>query len=63
MRLKKFTIVGYFEDNGDMEKCAEIIRDTLTKNPDLAGIVGMNARHGPTLLKVLGELEKLGQSS
>ena len=58
---QKFTVVGYFEDNGDMEKCAEIIRDTLTKNPDLAGIVGMNARHGPTLLKVLGELKKLGQ--
>ena len=57
----KIIVVGYFEDGGDMEKCAAIIREQLTKNPDLAGIVGMNARHGPTLLKVLGELKKLDQ--
>jgi ribose transport system substrate-binding protein len=57
----KITVVGYFEDGGDMEKCAASVREQLTKNPDLAGIVGMNARHGPTLLKVLGELNKLGQ--
>jgi ribose transport system substrate-binding protein len=57
----KFTVVGYFEDNGDMERCATIVRDTLSQTPDLAGIVGLNARHGPTLLKVLGELDKLGR--
>jgi len=57
----KFTVVGYFEDNGDMEKCAGIIRETLAKHTDLAAIVGLNARHGPTLLKVLGELKKLDQ--
>ena len=44
-----------------MEKCGDNIRETIAKHPDLACIVGMNARHGPTLLKVLGELNKLGQ--
>jgi len=57
----KFEVVGYFEDDGDMEKCGEIVRETLEKNPDLKCIVGMNARHGPTLLKVLGERKKLDQ--
>ena len=31
------------------------------RTADLACFVGMNARHGPVLLKVLGELNKLGQ--
>ena len=57
----KFNVVGYLEDNGNMEKCGDNIRETIAKHPDLACIVGMNARHGPTLLKVLGELNKLGQ--
>jgi ribose transport system substrate-binding protein len=57
----KFNVVGYLVDNGNMERCARNIRDTLTKQPDVACFVGMNARHGPTLLKVLGELKKLDQ--
>jgi ribose transport system substrate-binding protein len=57
----RFTVVGYFEDNGDDEKCAQNIRDVVAANSDLAGIVGMNARHGPILLEVLGELNKLGK--
>lgn len=57
----KIVVVGYLEDNGNMEKCAQNIRDTITKNPDLSCFVGLNARHGPVLLKVLGELQKLDQ--
>ena len=58
----RFAVVGYFEDNGSDEKCEENIRQALTDYADLAGIVGMNARHGPILLRVLkdeGKLDKV----
>ena len=55
----KYTVVGYYEDNGNDEKCAENIKDALNKNPDLACFVGMNAKHGPVLLRVLKDLGKL----
>jgi ribose transport system substrate-binding protein len=57
----KFEVVGYLVDNGRSDKCAENIRQTIEQHPDLACIVGMNARHGPILLTVLKELDKLGQ--
>ena len=57
----KFLVVGYLEDGGDDQKCVETINDTLNEHPDLACFVGMNARHGPVLLKTLDELGKLGQ--
>lgn len=57
----KIEVVGYLEDNGNMERCAQNIKDTISKHPDLTCFVGLNARHGPTLLKVLGELNKLDQ--
>ena len=37
------------------------VRQTITKHPDLACVVGMNAQHGPILLNVLKDLEKLDQ--
>jgi len=57
----KLTVVGYLEDEGNDAKCAANIRDALAKDPDVACFVGMNARHGPILVKVLEELGKLGQ--
>ena len=57
----KYTIVGFYEDGGSDEKCAANIREALKQHPDLACIVGMNAQHGPTLLKVLKEDGQLGQ--
>lgn len=57
----KFTVVGYFEDNGNDDKCAQNIRDVIAAHPDLACIAGMNSRHGPILLRVLEEEGKLGQ--
>ncbi len=51
----KYTIVGFYEDGGNEEKCAANIRDALKQNPDLACLVGMNARHGPIIMKVLKE--------
>ena len=57
----RFTVVGYFEDGGSDEKCAQNIRDSFSQHPDLACFVGLNARHGPILLKVLKDMEKLDQ--
>jgi ribose transport system substrate-binding protein len=57
----RMTIVGYFVDNGNDEKCAQNIRDILGEHADLACFVGLNARHGPVLLRTLKELGKLGQ--
>lgn len=57
----KFTVVGYFEDNGNDETCAQNIKEAISNNGDLACIVGMNARHGPLLLQVLEDLGKLDQ--
>jgi ribose transport system substrate-binding protein len=58
---RQYEVVGYLVDNGSADTCAENIRKTLAEHPDLAGFVGMNARHGPILLEVLGDLGKLGQ--
>ncbi|MGD9634988.1 MAG: substrate-binding domain-containing protein [Pirellulales bacterium] len=58
----KYTIVGFYEDGGNAEKCAANIREVLKANPDLACLVGMNAQHGPTIMKVLkedGQLDKV----
>ena len=57
----KYVVVGYLVDNGNTTKCEQNIRDTLTEHPDLGAIVGLNARHGPILLSVLKELDKLGK--
>jgi len=58
----KYTIVGFYEDGGSAEKCAANIREALQQHPDLACLVGMNAQHGPTLMRVLkedGQLDKV----
>jgi ribose transport system substrate-binding protein len=57
----KYVVVGYLVDNGQKAKCEQNIRDTLKEHPDLAGIVGLNAAHGPILLAVLKELDQLGK--
>jgi ribose transport system substrate-binding protein len=57
----KYTIVGFYEDGGNQEKCAENIRKVLVENADLACLVGMNAQHGPTLMRVLKEDGQLDQ--
>lgn len=58
----KIVIVNFLVDDGDDKKCARLIRETLKEHGDLAGFIGMNARHGPILLKVLtedGQLAKM----
>ncbi len=60
-KTPKYTVVGYFEDNGNDETCAQLIRDVVTKEPDLGCILALNAYQGPLLVKELGELGKLDQ--
>lgn len=57
----RYEIVGYAVDDGDNEEARKVIRETLEKHPDVACFVGLNARHGPVLLEVLGEKELLGK--
>jgi len=57
----RYEIVGYFVDNGSDEECAKVIREAIAANPEVACFVGLNARHGPVLLKVLKEEELLGK--
>ena len=57
----RYTIVGFYEDGGNAEKCAANIRDVLKRYPDLACLVGMNARHGPIIMNVLKEEGRLDQ--
>ena len=47
------TLSDIFVDDGDDEKCREQIREVLKEHDDLAGFVGLNARHGPILMSVL----------
>ncbi len=49
----EYEIVGYNVDDGDDERCKEQIREVLKEHNDLAGFVGLNARHGPILMSVL----------
>lgn len=54
-------VTDYLVDKGDTELTKQNIRDTLKDHPDLACIVGMNAQHGPIILDVLRDNEKLGE--
>lgn len=56
-----YDVVDYFVDNGSNDKCKELVKQVLEENSDLTCLVGMNARHGPILLEVLKETEKLEQ--
>lgn len=57
----QWTVVDFLVDDGNDEKCAEIIRQTLKDHPDLACFVGLNARHGPVLMDVLKAEGQLGK--
>ena len=56
-----YEVVEYIVDEGDDDKCRELVVKTMEEHPDLACFVGMNAQHGPILLDVLKEKEKLNQ--
>ena len=55
----KYEIVATLVDDGDDEKCRQLIGETLEQHPDLACFVGLNARYGPLLLQELKKLDQL----
>lgn len=57
----KYTLLEPLVDDGDDEKCRQLIKDCLAANPDVACFVALNARQGPLLLEVLKEQDLLGK--
>ena len=57
----KYEVVDFLVDDGSDKRGAELIHETLAKYGDLACFVGMNARHGPLLMRVLKDEDRLGK--
>lgn len=55
----KYEVVEYLVDEGDTARCEKQLRDLLAAHGDLACIVGMNAYHGPLLVKILKDTGRL----
>jgi ribose transport system substrate-binding protein len=56
-----FKIVGTLTDNFDRAKAKANVEDTVSKYPDLAGMVGLFVHNPPLILEVLSQAGKLGQ--
>lgn len=54
-----YEVVEVVVDNGDDEVARQEVQRLLDENDDLAGIVGMNAQHGPLLIALLREAGRL----
>jgi len=57
-----YEVVDYLVDEGDNRRCESQLRQLLAAHNDLACIVGMNAYHGPILLRVLKDEGRLKQT-
>lgn len=57
----KYQVVDYLVDEGNEEKCRELLTGALEAHPDLACVVGMNGYHGPLLLELFKSQDRLGQ--
>lgn len=55
----RYEVVDYLVEDGDPERGEELLREVLEKHPDLGCLVGMNAQHGPRMLRILKEADKL----
>lgn len=58
---QRYTIVGFYSDEGDDAVCEEKLGEVLDEHPDLACIVTLNSRQGPIVLEKLKELGKSDQ--
>jgi len=56
-----FTVLGTLTDNFDRSKAKANIEDTLSRHPDIDGLVGLFVYNPPLILEVLGQASKLGQ--
>ncbi len=57
----KFTILGTMTDQFDRPKAKANVEDTLTRQPDIAGMVGLFEYNPPLMLEALDRMGKLGQ--
>jgi ribose transport system substrate-binding protein len=56
-----YEVIDFLVDEGNEEKCRELVGAALDAHPDLACLVGMNSYHGPLLVKLLEEKDRLGK--
>lgn len=58
---KRYTVLGTMTDLFDRAKAKANVEDTITKNPDIAGMVGMFEYNPPLILEALERAGKVGK--
>jgi ribose transport system substrate-binding protein len=58
---KKFTILGTMTDQVDFAKAKNNVEDTLTRYPDINGMVGLFEYNPPLIIEALERLGKIGK--
>lgn len=61
LQLGKYTLIDTMTDGGDSSVCKGLVEDTLTKNPDLAGMVGLWEYNPPAMLSAVKNMGKVGK--
>lgn len=56
-----YDVVAELIDEGDVDRCRELVAEAIANHEDLACIVGMNAKHGPVLAEVVKDQGKVGK--
>ena len=56
-----FKILGTLTDNFDQAKAKANVEDTLSRYPDVGGLVGLFVYNPPLIMEVLSQANKLGQ--
>ena len=59
--LGKYTLLDTMTDGGDSSVCKGLVEDTLTKYPDLAGMVGLWEYNPPAMLAAVKNAGKQGK--
>lgn len=57
----KIKILGVMTDNTDHTKARANVEDTLVKNPDVAGLVGLWSYNGPAIVNAVKAANKVGK--
>lgn len=57
----KFTILGTMTDQADFAKAKSNVEDTITRHPDITGMVGLFEYNPPLMLEALDRTGKLGK--
>ncbi|CAK9037458.1 Alpha-L-rhamnosidase (Glycosyl hydrolase 78 family protein P20) (P20_GH78) (Polysaccharide utilization locus H protein P20) (PUL H protein P20) [Durusdinium trenchii] len=57
----RFKVIAFLTDDGDSDKCKQLLNGAINDHPDLACVVAMNSRQGPIVASVLKEQDKVGK--